>query len=165
MTRDPSRPAGDREGTQFLVTRFLSATWFATAFFVVGACGLSLLLGFERSNVIAGTVLALLVTPMIWWSIGRRGGVGPSRGAVAGAIIVPIVWTLALVVCGVATEANRPPDWQPTREWAKFGREFELMLVLFGSVVGAVLGAAYGAMVAWLEQARGRIRARPRVGV
>ena len=108
---------------------------------------------FRISEALYGAVLALLVTPLAWWwCVARQGKGNAARGAVAGALIVPAVWILALVVFHVDSEANRPSDWHPTREWAKFGSELELMLGLVGSVGGAVVGAAYGAIVARLER-------------
>ena len=155
MTREPWEPT---EGeAQFLVTRFLGATWRATLLFVIGIGGGALLLQFELSPSVEGAVLALLVTPLIWWwRVGRHGKATAGRGAVAGAVIVPMVWILGLAISSLVTEANRPPDWHPTREWAGFGTEFQLMVGLVGSLVGAASGAAYGAMVAWIERAWGR---------
>ena len=98
-------------------------------------------------------MLALLVTPLAWWwCVARQGKVNAARGAAAGALIVPAVWILALVVFRVDSEANRPADWHPTKERAKFGSELELMVGLVGSVAGAVVGAGYGAIVARLER-------------
>ena len=145
------------QGGELSVTRFLGATWRATLLFVIGISGGALLLQFGLSASVEGAALALLVTPLTWWwYAGRHGKANSGRGAVAGAVIVPMVWILGLAVSRIVTEANRPTDWRPTREWARFGMEFEFMLGLVGALAGAASGAVYGAMVAWLERAWGR---------
>jgi len=155
VSREPWEPA--EEGAQLLVTRFLGATWRATLLFVSGIGGGALLLRLGLSATVGGAALALLLTPPIWWWFtGRHGKTGAGRGAIAGAVIVPMVWILGLAIHHAATNASRPPDWHPTREWAKFGTWFEFMLGVAGSMAGAVSGAVYGAMVAWLERAWSR---------
>ena len=152
----------DRAEEWLHIRIFLRSTWLATLLFTVAISGGALLLHPTLAYATEGAVLSLLVAPPIWWwFVGRRPGAGIGRGAIAGALILPAVWILAMTISEIAIEAQRPPGWKPSAPGAALGSVFWLIAGLGGSLMAAVGGALFGTMIAWLGRLGWSDRSNP----
>ena len=130
----------------------LGATWLATVLFTAGIYGGALLAGYGPLSAALVAVPSLIVTPLVWWFVVKRGVMPrPGRGFIAGALIVPMVWISAVAISHVLGSAARPSHGRPNPEWIAFGYSLKLLLALAGSLIGAVPGGVFGAMVAWAD--------------
>src|SRR5262245_38892638 len=112
---------------EVLIAQAVKGTWLATLCFLFGLVGAGLLLGFGPKLALQVAAPAILVTPPLWWSLVRRMPLAsPGRGAIAGALIVPMVWIVTLATFHVATRAMRPPDWHPNKAVTSFVTMAEL---------------------------------------
>ena len=144
---------GNASRTRSVIVRVVRRVWLATACFLFAIVGVGLLLGFGPNLAFQVAAPAVLVVPVLWWWIVRRmQNIRVGSGAVAGALIVPIVWILNLTTWHVMTRAYRGPDWHPNEAVNDFGTMLEVWFGLVGSCIGSAAGAAFGALIAWGEK-------------
>ncbi len=125
------------------------ATWLATVLFVSGSVGGWLLLA-DLGVAVSAASLAILITPIIWWRVvAQSRPASAGRGAMAGAIIAPLVWVVPFIVDYIwyFLRHGRPDPAWANLDW------YASIAVLIGVFVAVPLGAAFGAMIAFLERA------------
>jgi len=128
-------------------------TWLPTLLFTIAVWLASMVLQAGVRLTIACAVGSLLFTPLIWWwCVGRLAQPTAVRGAIAGWLIVPTVLVLQFLISGAASRLKRPPDWHPSPGWAGLDIFLYFWMFVVVGIPGAAVGAAMGALIAWLQR-------------
>ncbi len=137
--------------------RFLGPTKQATIAFV-GVVGLGFLaIGGGVVKTAQFVAVALVVAPLVWGLMARKGTIGHARGSVAGAIIGALIWLVPLgVVVLQSMSGGGSHDASLSNSRGGSGISFHVAFAFLRTIPAMILGAAIGLVITRLEKQRGR---------